>query len=144
MLLCQLNVIAGNSDPLVCYKEHICRADSRFVPSQWETVLLCNDVSHWLCASLESSLICMRVMAMKFDILNHISLRHDNNKALLFIVFINSLWPSDAIWRHGSVSTLAQVMACCLMAPSHYLNQFWVMISAVLWHSPDSNFTENT
>ena len=35
---------------------------------------------------------------------------------------INSLWPSDTIWRHKSGSKLAQVMACCLMAPSHYLN----------------------
>ena len=34
----------------------ICRADSRFVPSQWETVLLCNNVSHWLGANLESAL----------------------------------------------------------------------------------------
>ena len=32
------------------------RADSRFVRSQWETVLLCNDVSHWLGTSLESAL----------------------------------------------------------------------------------------
>ena len=32
------------------------RADSRFAPSQWETALLCNDVSHWLGASLESVL----------------------------------------------------------------------------------------
>ena len=32
-------------------------ADSRSAPSQWETALLCNDVSHWLGASLESSLI---------------------------------------------------------------------------------------
>ena len=30
-------------------------ADSRFAPSQWETALLCNDVSHWLSASLESA-----------------------------------------------------------------------------------------
>ena len=30
--------------------------DSRFAPSQWETALLCNDVSHWLGASLESAL----------------------------------------------------------------------------------------
>ena len=30
------------------------RADSRFAPSQWETALLCNDVSHWLGANLES------------------------------------------------------------------------------------------
>ena len=33
------------------------RADSWFVPSQWETVLLCNDVSHWQGASLESALV---------------------------------------------------------------------------------------
>ena len=32
------------------------RADSRFAPNQWETVLLCNDVSHWLGAGLESAL----------------------------------------------------------------------------------------
>ena len=34
---------------------------------------------------------------------------------------LNALWPSDAIWQHRSESTLAQVMACCLTAPSHYL-----------------------
>ena len=28
----------------------VSRADSRFAPSQWETALLCNDVSHWLSA----------------------------------------------------------------------------------------------
>ena len=32
------------------------RADSRFAPNQWETALLCNDVSHCLGASLESVL----------------------------------------------------------------------------------------
>ena len=32
-------------------------ADSRFAPSQWETALLCNDVSHWLGASLDSALM---------------------------------------------------------------------------------------
>ena len=32
------------------------RADSRFAPSQSETALLCNGVSHWLSASLESAL----------------------------------------------------------------------------------------
>ena len=42
---------------------------------------------------------------------------------------VNSLWPSDIIWWQGSRSTLAQVMACCLTAPSHYLNQRWLIIS---------------
>ena len=44
---------------------------------------------------------------------------------------INSLWPSDTIWRQRSGSTLAQVMACCLTAPSHYLNQCWLMSSDI-------------
>ena len=41
---------------------------------------------------------------------------------MYFCDYFNSLWPSDTIWRHRSWSTLAQVMACCLAAPSHYLN----------------------
>ena len=48
---------------------------------------------------------------------------------------LNSLWPSDAIWRQRSGSTLAQVMACCLLAPSHYLNQRWLIINEIQWHS---------
>ena len=31
------------------------------------------------------------------------------------------LWPCDTVWWHRSGSVLAQVMACHLMAPSHYL-----------------------
>ena len=50
---------------------------------------------------------------------------------------VNSLWPSDAIWWQRSGSTLVQVMACCLTAPSHYLNQCWLIISKVLWHSSE-------
>ena len=40
-----------------------------------------------------------------------------------FLRLLNSLW-------HRSVygSTLAKVMACCLTAPSHYLNQYWLLI----------------
>ena len=34
-------------------------------------------------------------------------------------------------------------MACCLTAPSHHLNQCWPIISEVLQHSPESNFTGN-
>ena len=55
----------------------------------------------------------------------------------------NSLWPSDTIWRQRSGSTLAQVMACCLTAPSHYLNQCWLIISEVQWQSYKGNFTRD-
>ena len=44
--------------------EHIIRADPRFAPNQWETALLCNDVSHWLGANLESALIMARTMCI--------------------------------------------------------------------------------
>ena len=47
----------------------------------------------------------------------------------------NSSWPSDTIQRHRSVSTLAQIMAWCLKAGSHYLNQCWFLISDILWLS---------
>ena len=30
------------------------------------------------------------------------------------------VWPSDIIWQHRTGSTLAQVMASCLMTSSHY------------------------
>ena len=39
--------------------------------------------------------------------------------------------------RSGSI--LAQVMALCLLALSHYLNQCWFFIIGALWHSPKTN-----
>ena len=55
----------------------------------------------------------------------------------------NSLWPSDTIWQHRYESTLVQILACCQTAPNHYLNQCWLIISEVLWHSdsPDGSFS---
>ena len=44
---------------------------------------------------------------------------------------VNSLWLGDVYL----VSTLVQVMAWCLMASSHYLNQCWFIINTVYWHS---------
>ena len=57
---------------------------------------------------------------------------------------INSLWPNDAIWGHRSASTLSQVMACCLTAPSHHLDQCWLIIRKIQLHSSDGNFTRDT
>ena len=55
--------------------------------------------------------------------------------------YFNSLWPSDTICRHKVGSTLAQAMACCLIAQGHYLNQCWLIMSKVQWHPSDSTFT---
>ena len=43
-------------------------------------------------------------------------------------------------------NTIAQVYilgACCLLVPSHYLTQCWLLISEILRHSPKSNFTSS-
>ena len=52
-------------------------------------------------------------------------------RCVLKLHIFKSLRPSDAIWWHRSGSTLTQVMAWCLTAPSHYLNQCWLIISKV-------------
>ena len=57
---------------------------------------------------------------------------------------IYSLWPSDTIWWHKSGSTLTHVMACCLVASNHYLNQCWLIISKVQWHPSEINVTRDT
>ena len=68
------------------------------------------------------------------------------NQSIVSVILsaVNSLWPSDAIWRQRSGSTLAQVMAWCLTAPSHCLNQCWLIISMVQWHSYEGSFTRDT
>ena len=58
-----------------------------------------------------------------------------NLRERIQLLQLNSLWPSDAMCRQRSGSTLVQVMASCLTAPSHYLNQCWLIISEVQWHS---------
>ena len=43
----------------------------------------------------------------------------------------------SAIWRHRNRWTLTQIMTCSLTASTHYLNQCWLIISQVPWHSSD-------
>ena len=51
--------------------------------------------------------------------------------------------PSDAIGWHRRRSTLVQVMACCLPAPSHYLNQSRLIIYKVQRQSFQGDFTRD-
>ena len=91
--------------------------------------------------TLKSSYILSKAKALElFPMLNRDKLK----AALVYYdgkITVNSLWPSDAIWQHRSGSTLDQVMACCLTAPSHYLAQCWLIINEVLWNSPKGNLT---
>ena len=64
----------------------------------------------------------------------------------------SKIWPTSpiSVLTHWGLVTpfgdidlgqywLTQVMACCLTALSHYLNQCWLIISKV-WHSSEGNF----
>ena len=88
---------------------------------------------------------CCYMFSFPRNTCNRHPIDHPSRQAMgcLFVFNFNSMWPSDAIWWHRSGSTLAQVMACCLMAPSHYLNQWWLIISEVQWHSYQGNFTRD-
>ena len=50
---------------------------------------------------------------------------------------VNSLRPKDAIHRLGFCLALVQIMACCLAAPSHYLNLYVELVIFIL-----TNFSE--
>ena len=81
------------------------------------------------------------IMTAIFSGLNVLIMFSDNKYSWC----INSLWPSEAIWWQGSRSTLVHIMACCLKAPSHYLNQCWLIITKVQWCSSEGNFAwDNT
>ena len=53
--LCPLPVLGTSSIFIWIIEVVYFRADYRFAPSQWETALLCNDVSYWLGTNLESA-----------------------------------------------------------------------------------------
>ena len=49
-------------------------------------------------------------------------------------ICVNSLWTSDAKWRHGFRWTLVQVAICCVAAPSHYQSWCWIIIRNKITH----------
>ena len=95
----------------VCKQPRILRADSRFAPSQWETALLCNDVSHWLSASLESALmLCFEAVACGIG-------PYWYHLIPCCSVWIPSLTPWQPIltssWSGSHCDSSTQTRACC-------------------------------
>ena len=79
------------------------RADSRFKSSQWETALLCNNVSHWVGASLESDLESVSMSYSIHDLQSWFgcSIGHDHFLGLM--IFFNSLTPGRFEGNYRSV-----------------------------------------
>ena len=131
-----------------------CRVDSHFSDFELTTIIYVIEVwtrrmlfcrQHFQIYFLQNisltSLIYIYIYTLYIGVDRYRWIHHWDQSICVYI--INSLWPSDAIWRKRSRSTLAQVMACCLTAPSHYLNQRWLIVSKVQWHSPEGNFTRD-
>ena len=90
----------------------------------------------WFATGLGNGLVLNRWQAITQVNVDHILWRH-----------LATHWPSDAIWRYKSGLTLAQVMACCLAAPSNtWTNVDWsskvfcgIYLRAVLQSSHKTN-----
>ena len=54
---------------------------------------------------------------------------------------LNLLWPSDAIMENWIWVNIGSHNGLLSGAPSHYLNQCWLIISGVMWLSPEISFT---
>ena len=74
---------------------------SRFAPSQWETPLLCNHVSHWLGASLESAiLVCVHHVHWQ----NQLGVVHWRN---VFMVFVWVVCQLKTIWGRDKMAAIS-------------------------------------
>ena len=62
----------------------------------------------------------------------------------LYNIISNTLWFNETIWRRRNWSTLFTVTGCYLTAPSHCLQQCWIIDSESLWHSPEGIVTGKT
>ena len=85
--------------------------------------------------------ICVCITRLLFHTdMTHVDEAHLTERWWTICYTVKLLWPSDAICRHRSGSTVAQENDCCVTAPNHYLKQCWLLISLFLWHSPGNDF----
>ena len=98
--------------------------------------------SIWKCRKWRQ--FCLGLNVLSASVWMGPELGYHNAKPSAGPMLINSLWPSDAIWHWRSWSTPIQVMACCLMAPSHHVNQCWVTTNKILYNSFQGNIYLNT
>ena len=77
------------------------RAGYRFAPCQWEMSLLCNNISHWLGASLESALHLSKglvVWRIKIEIFLQFNITNRHNPVKFLDITVIDLHHSHNIW----------------------------------------------
>ena len=105
------------------------RDDSRFAPSQWETALLCNDVSHWLGTNLESPVDRMIIPVPLNFILEYIkSYLHClqfSHPIMTHVSSIYFLWKIMACLSYKVNDMVANVMSWRHKSPGHLQLRYW-------------------
>ena len=99
-----------------------CRADSRLAPSQWETSLQSNAVSHWLCTKLEPALHCKHASKSHVQLVYYLLLFF-----LLLLLFFFFL-------MHMSFWHLYNIVWDCLQLgqSNHGKCHFWIVTVHVI------------
>ena len=109
----------------------------RLCPIFWSQVLS----REWRCSWSSADRRCSNYIWVIDNLIVYEGASYIRDMTVYVIQTLNLLWPSDVIWWHRSRSASAQVMACCLTAPSDYQNQCLLLMSEVLWYSPKNYFT---
>ena len=126
-----------SSDAYMCrYRPSLVETMAYSVPSHYLN-------QYWLVVSLN---FCNKLQSKfqntKFFIHENYRKYHLQNGDLFVAAScVNSLRPSNSIWRLRSGRTLARIIACCLPTPSHHPSKCWHIINGDPQHSPGDNFT---
>ena len=92
-------------------------SDNGLMPNRQQAIIWTNEGSGLWCIYTSLGLNELKFHSLpRYEIVTYAS-------TSLYIHFIDSLLPSDAICKDKSGSALGQVMACCLAAPSHHMIQ---------------------
>ena len=100
------------------------RSESWFVPNQWETASLCNDISHRLGASLESA----QDLHNDYNSFNTANIILQNFSAICMFPFDNMHYPAQET-IHFSI----MVMCFVIYALAIKLNMLLFPKSSIIW-----------
>ena len=118
--------------------QYILRDQSRYSPSQWETSLQCNDVSHWLGAYLDWSLytsLSTKVFIYLFLIFQ-VKLSLNLSMSLCLWFYLKS---KKFIVKHPTMLTVRYGLWCFInpvniKRKSHFI--LWILHHVIFWLTP--------
>ena len=98
---------------------------SRFAPSQWETVLLCNAVSHCLRANLESSL-------WYGNTIRHQCFPSQKDQlcaaSMILLLFVwSNWWTNSRMWHHSNIQTWTKLLGHFCWSPNECVIWFTIL-----------------